>query len=74
MGFLGFLRGEYEKYRRARGNMENLAEAGKARIAPGRGEIFHISEGEAIFFICSEEDPKKSHISEPGPKIVFLPG
>ena len=40
----------------------------------GLGEIFHISEGEAIFFICSEEEFNKSSISESDPKIVFLPG
>jgi len=39
--------------------MKNLAEAGEAALPPGRGEIFHISEGEAIFFICSKEESKK---------------
>ena len=65
-------------------NMKNIAEPeeiwkisprpAKAALPPGLGEIFHISEGEAIFFICSEEEPNTSNISEPDPKIVFLPG
>ena len=54
MGYIATHARKYEIYSRARGNMENIAEAGKRRMPPGRGDIFHISERRGYIFHISK--------------------